>query len=131
MSEPFRGFPDVVRLLVEDLAALAGGQDRTGGQTPDDFTGRLPFVRVMRVGGGSDLVDDRPILDVDVFDSTYSAAIVLAERIRQYLVGPPPPIFALDKVRCEAGPRELPWADSNIRRLSCTYTAVARRIVIA
>lgn len=131
MSAPFRGFPNPVQVLVNNLQTLAGATDRTGNQTPADFTGRLPFIRIIRIGGGSDNLDDRSTVEIDVFDSTYTAAVRLAEQVRQYLVGPPPGPWQLDKVICDAGPRELPWANTDVRRLGATYGVVARRLMIA
>lgn len=119
-------FPDVARVLVEDLETLAG-VGHTGTQTPVDLAGVLPFVRVLRVGGGSDRLNDLPVIDVDVFADTYAAAELLAERIRQRLVGPPPAQPQLDRADCEVGPRELPWGDGQIRRFGATYTLITRR----
>lgn len=128
----FRGFPDVQAVLVGGLEALVGAADRTGTETPADFTGRTPFIRVLRVpgAGGSDHVDDRSSIDIDVFDTTYAAAIRLAEQVRQYLVGPPPPFAVLDKVACDQGPVELPWGGDQIRRINAGYLVIARRVLI-
>lgn len=128
MSSPFRRFPDVQRVLVDDLQTVAG-EGRTGVETPADLQTRLPFIRVLRVGGGSDRVSDRAAVDIDVFASTYTEAEELAERVRQHIVGPPPPIARLDKAVCETGPRELPWGDDDngVRRFGATYLITARR----
>lgn len=119
-------FPDVARILVEDLEVLAGA-GHTGVQTPVDLVAVLPFVRVLRVGGGSGRINDYPTIEVDVFAATYAEAERLAELVRQRLVGPPPAQPLLDRADCETGPHELPWGDGEIRRFGATYTVVARR----
>ncbi len=127
MTAPFLRFPDVQRLLVFELEALAGA-GHTAIQTPPDLTDVLPFVRVLRIGGPSDRLHDFPTIDVDVFAATYTAAELLAEQIRQWLVGPPPPVRELDRVDVDVAPRELPWGDgSTVRRFGATYRAVTRR----
>lgn len=126
MTLPFSRFPDVQRLLVADLAQFG----HTAIETPLDLNDRLPFIRIVRIGGGSGRVSDGPRVEIDVFAGSYLAAEQLAERIRQYLTGPPPgPIF-LDRVDCSIGPRELPWDDDGlVRRWSAEYEAVTRRRV--
>lgn len=126
MTSPFRRYPDVQRLLVDELEGLAGA-GRTGIETPVNLADVLPFVRVMRVGGFSDRLNDRATVDVDVFSSTYTAGELLAERVRQHLVGPPPPVVLLDRVDCEIAPRELPWGDGTVRRWNATYLVTSRR----
>lgn len=100
MTSPLRRFPDVHALLVTALEGLAGGPEHTGIETPANLAEVLPFVRVRRFGGGSDRFYDFPIVDVDVFGSHYAGTEALAERIRQYLVGPPPAVVLLDRVDC-------------------------------
>ncbi len=126
MTSPFRRFPDVQRLLVDELEALAGA-DRTGIETPTNLGDVLPFVRILRIGGFSDRLNDRSTVDVDVFASTYSAGELLAEQIRQHLVGPPPPVTVFDRIDCEIAPRELPWGDGTVRRWNATYAVTSRR----
>lgn len=126
MSPPFLRFLDIQRVLVDGLEVLAGA-GRTGIETPVDLLGAMPFVRVLRVGGPSDRLNDFATVDIDVFAATYTASELLAEQIRQYLVGPPPGLAVLDRVNCDIAPRELPWADNNVRRFNATYGVVSRR----
>ncbi len=126
MTGVFLRFPDVQRVLVADLETLAGA-GHTGVQTPEDFAGLLPFIRVLRAGGGSDRLNDYPSIDVDCFAGTYAAAELLAEQVRQRLVGPPPAQPLFDSAYCQVGPRELPWGDGEIRRFAATYTVTTRR----
>lgn len=126
MTSPFRRFPDVQRLLVDELETLAG-DGRTAIETPTNLADVLPFVRVLRVGGFSDRINDRATVDIDVFAATYGAAELLAERVRQHLVGPPPPVTLFDRIDCEIAPRELPWGDGTVRRWNATYLVTSRR----
>lgn len=126
MTGPFMRFPDVQRVLVADLETVAG-DGHTGIETPEDLASALPFIRIRRSGGGSDRLNDFATVDVDCFAATYTEAEQLAERVRQRVVGPPPPIAVLDRATCEVGPRELPWGDGQIRRFAATYQIAARR----
>ncbi len=127
MPGPTRRFPDVQRLLVVGLEPLVG-VGRTAVETPDDLEDRMPFVRIMRVGGGRDRLNDQPTVDIDVFAATYTAAENLAEQIAEWLIGPPSGIREFDRVTCEVAPRELPWVDDNtVRRWGATYRTVTRR----
>lgn len=119
-------FPDVARVLADDLEALAG-VGHTGGETPVDLLSKLPFVRVLRVGGFSDAFNDHPTVDIDVYAATYTAAELLAERIRQRIVGPPPAVGVLDRARCDVSPFEAPWPDETVRRFNATYSLTTRR----
>ncbi len=127
---PTQRFPDVQRLLVADLEDIVGA-GRAAVQTPDDMEQALPFVRVMRIGGGRTQISDIATVDVDVFAGTYVAAEALAEQIANWLCGPPPGVALFDTVVCEAGPRELPWSDGVlVRRWGATYQVVTRRRLV-
>lgn len=129
---PLRRFPDMQRIIADvlvDAGLLAEG--RTGALTPDNLQDVLPYARVTRIGGGSDLLNDSATVDVDLFASSYADGELLAERIRQLLVGPPPPHAGLDRAECVSGPRELPWDDrAAVRRFGASYLVVARRSVV-
>lgn len=129
VTAPFYRFPDVQRVVVTDLTALVGA-GRAAIETPPNLADLLPFVRVMRVGGFSDTLNDHAVIDIDVFAGTYNTGELLAEQVRQRLVGPPPPAAELDRVEVEVAPRELPWGDGAVRRWGATYRVVARRRLI-
>ncbi len=130
MTTPFLRFPDVQRLLIADLEQLVGA-GHVAIETPATLADWLPFVRIARTGGGSGRVSDGPRFELDVFAGTYLLAERLAEQIRQYLCGPPPGPWLLDRVDCLIGPRELPWDDDGlIRRWGAEYEAVTRRRVL-
>jgi hypothetical protein len=128
MSPP--RFPDVQRRLVNALEAWIGA-GHVGVETPPSFDGLLPFVRVVRVGGPSDRLNDQAAVDIDVFGESYLATEQLAEEIRQWLCGPPPAIAVFDRVGCDTGPRELPWGDGLVRRWGASYSITARRTQVA
>lgn len=124
-------FPDVHAIVLSWLAS-AYPQAKAGTQTPPDFTGLLPYVRVVRRGGANDRLSDFPTVEIDVFDATYEAAEDLAERIRQDLIGPPPAPPRLDNCSCPDGVKERPWGESTqVRRLGATYRMSTRRILAA
>lgn len=126
-----RRFPDVQRVLIAGLETLVG-VGHVGVETPDDLDVRLPFVRVMRIGGPRDRLNDHATVDVDVFAASYTAAETLAETISEWLCGPPPGARELDRVDCDVAPRELPWSDGEtLRRWGATYRAVTRRRLAA
>lgn len=131
MADIERLFPDVQALLVEDLA-LFPGVAGAGIETPADLEEQLPFVRVVRGGGSSDRLNDYPRVDLDVFAGTYAGGVLLARRIQNYLLGPPPPIWQLDRATCETGVHELPWSEDNSgpRRFAMTFTFTARRVPV-
>lgn len=120
-------FPDVQRVLVDALTVFVAA-DRTDIETPEDLQVRLPFVRVVRTGGGRNRLNDLATVEIDVFAGTYAQGEPLAESISQWLCGPPPPISVFDRVVCAVAPRELPWGDVNVRRFGATYQVVARRV---
>lgn len=120
-------FPDVQQVLVDALVSLAGADNRTGIETPPDLADRLPFVRVRRIGGPSDRLADYARVEIDVFADRYATVRDLAEDIRQWLCGPPPPLPQLDRAVCDIGPRELPWGDGLVRRFGAEYELAARR----
>lgn len=126
-----RLFPDVQALLVANLSVFPGVAG-CGVETPSDLDAHLPFVRAMRSGGPAGWLNDYPRVEVDVFASTYAAGELLARRIQDWLIGPPPPIWQLDRSVCEAGVHELPWAEDNPgpRRFGMTFHFTARRVAV-
>ncbi|MGC4886700.1 hypothetical protein [Micromonospora sp. DT227] len=132
MTQPWSRFPDVQAALLLILGSLAGGPGHTGIATPEDLLAAVPFVRVRRLGGNSDLLHDWATVEVDVFDTTYRGGEELAERVRQMLTGAKhragPAV--LDSVTCQVSPTELPWGPG-VRRFSATYRVVSRRYRVA
>lgn len=124
-------FPDPAQVFRDVLVALFGDREQhTGTTTPDDLESRLPFARVVRVGGPTGRTDDYPQLELDVFGARYDVTLLLARRAVDLLTGsgrkPPTPL--LDRVTCEIGPRELLWSSTaGVRRIGTTFEATLRR----
>lgn len=127
-------FPNPERILVADLVVLVGGDPlRVGAVTPPDLQDHVPFVKVQRIGGPSDSVNDFPFVTVEIYAATVAEATDLAEAIRARL--------AADHIRnvhgqidrsvCTSAHTELPWADPNLRRISTTYRCTLRRLTVA
>lgn len=122
-------FPDVERNLVHLLADLVGGLDHAGTETPGNLGDRLPYIRVRRFGGADDGISDAPVMDVDTFAGTRTAAVALAESVRDRLLAAPHHVdgVVLDHVITSTGPREIPWGGEGVRRWAATYRVTARR----
>ena len=128
-------FPDVEVVLMDGLEArfveLEAGD--VGTVTPSNLATRLGqgryFVRVGRVTGLDDRINDYPVVDVDVFGRTRSSARTLAEGIRAWLLGYPLYVgtVTLDRVRTETAPFRAPWKDETVWRFLATYQITTRR----
>lgn len=134
MTQPqiFRRFPDAAKTiakLLEPLVPATAAGARVGTRTPDNLTGRMPFIRVVRDGGPSDMVNDFALLYVDVFGDNLAAVETLSERIRERLTQDRLRLggAVVDSVTCTNAPTELPpWAPG-INRFESRYTVVFRR----
>lgn len=126
MSTPLAAWPDVELALLDLLTPLAANN---GTETPPDFTGLLPFLRVNRFGGTDDRVTDTASVSVDVFAATRRDAQPLAEQVRQLLLAGPHIVdgYVLDHVSTVSAPAEAPWENTSVRRWSATYRVSARR----
>jgi len=123
-----RRFPDVTRLLVTALEVWVPDASHTGPEVPLELQDKLPFIRAYRIGGSRGRLNDSPTVSLDVFADSYSAAEGLAEDIDQWLCGPPPPLWELDRVDVDVAPRRLPWGDERIFRWQAQYSLVTRRV---
>lgn len=122
-------FPDLevaTKLLIADLGT-------TGTTTPADLAGSLPFLRVVRFGGGDDRFTDSARIDIDAFEETRPVARLLAETVRQRLLSYPHVVssdgltIVIDRVDTLTGPQEVPWGNPGLRRFTASYTLSARR----
>lgn len=119
-------FPDVERVVCDLLTGLTTVGTETGIGLQDE----LPFIQVVRIGGGSDRFTDRARVDVRVYATGASEAKQLAETVRQRLLAAPhaTPAGVIDRTICEIGPQLLPPADSeHLRRVIATYRVSMRR----
>jgi hypothetical protein len=133
MTDPIeRDFPNIERLLAGLLAPDFGGDDHVGSETPDDLEARLPFLRVVRIGGARTHQYDYPVVDLDVFDVDEAAGAPRASRLANRLLAKPPPHPSIDVVSCEPAFRELPWGDSeSVRRWGATFFLETRMVRVA
>lgn len=98
------------------------------------LAGRLPFVRVNHWGGDSNRFKTDPVIDIDVFESTYAKASLLARQIEAKLLGYPFRVDSggrsvlVDSVQVLTETTEVEWQqDSTIRRFQGTYQFSIRR----
>ena len=124
---PLGPFPDIELAVCRLILPLESVQ-ATGVVTPEDLAEHLVFARVVRIGGGSALITDAALVDVDVFGATRDAARDAAEDIRQLLIAGMNHSdgVTVDRVDVISGPTERPWSDE-IRRWHTAYRVSARR----
>lgn len=123
-------WPEVESLLVGYLEGLVDNADQVNTETPDDFAGLTPFIRVYRFGGSTDRFTDFADVQLDVFHPLRSVGFPFARRIQSLLIGPPPPVAVFDRVESIVAPREMEWGDEDtMRRWGATYRVVSRRRV--
>jgi hypothetical protein len=115
---------------LEDYAEAVLGEGHAGSVTPANLQDVLPFARWKGVGGPRTQLEDSPRFDLDVWAATAVAAKSSIEALLTPLLDVGPIRAAgvtLDQVLIDAGPRELPWADPNVRRWGATLQVVVRR----
>lgn len=126
-----RGFPDLELALLDHLADLVGGDEHTGNETPDDLQGRLPFLRVTRIGGSDDGLTDSAEVDVEVVAPTRRVAWTLAELVRERLTARPFRVgtVVIDRATTTVSPFQPPAVTAGVRlvRYAASYTVRVRR----
>jgi hypothetical protein len=136
-----RDFPDTVDglkiLLPRWFPELETQDDGTpegifhvGRAFPDDMQAQLPYVRCRDIGGNDDGLTDVPLIDIDVFHSSFRAAKNLAKDIRAKLLGYPHRVEGLliiDRVKTAMRPHDVPWEDDRVFRQYSSYQISARR----
>jgi hypothetical protein len=116
------------------LLAQLAAPDRVGVATPEDLTGRLPFIRVTRSGGPRDRLNDYARVTVDVLHDDYDQGFALAEDVAAFFerrlglrYGP----VVIDRTVVDSAPQEVaPWAPG-IFRFEAGYTVVSRHHRVA
>lgn len=122
------GFPDIEQVICQALEDEFDGlsADTT---TPPDFTGKLPFARVVCHGGGDDGITDTSRLTIDYFHATRADAQPGVEAVRQFLTqrgGFTVNGTVIDIGRTDTKPQDIPWNDANNPRrfvYSCALDA--------
>lgn len=119
-------------------AALSDMCPNIGMETPsdpDDTLSWLPFLRVQRIGGSSDLVTDSPRLVIDALAASKGAASLLARRVQQRLISGPINTTGgnVDVGATTSGPQYVPWSavkpgqPGYVARYTATYSIELRR----
>lgn len=120
---------DAETLLVGWLTAWLEAADAPGTvstETPAGFETRLPWIQVVRIGGGYDGFRlDRPEVDVDAYAADGVAAADLALRIQRALheelartATGGAVVTAVDTI---TGPHQVPHDNPALRRYVATY----------
>ena len=132
-APPLTVYPDVPHAVCDLLAGLANGADI---ETPADLQDQVPWIRVTRTGGQSDLITDTASLVIDVFAAGATEANAIAAKILQRLIRGPfrsdvsfqTAHGQVDKATVSVGPTLLPPTDSdNLRLVTASYNVSMRR----
>lgn len=126
-------FPNIERALIALYANLVVAGSVFRDLPADGVKPHMPAIRVWRTGGGDQYIEDRPVVDIDVFAATYAAGTTLAEQVRQRTIATPYVVtvggdpVVIDHAVTSSAPREIPWGDTGVRRWIASYTLALRR----
>jgi hypothetical protein len=113
-----------------ELETEDDGTFHVGRIFPDDMQSHLPYVRARDIGGNDDGLTDIPLIDIDVFHSSFRAARDLALGIQAHLLGYPHRVgglIVIDRVSTAMRPHDVPWEDDRVFRQYSSYQISARR----
>lgn len=130
-------FPDVEQALMDLLQDLVVEPDDVGVIIPVDLQARVlgdptrHVIRVRVIGGNDSRFIDFSRVDIETFGPDRATTLPLAETIRQRLISKPraTAFGVIDRAETEVRPQEIPYEDSDIRRISATYRLSMRRRV--
>lgn len=117
----------IMALLDRDVPEIA---EKSGTEWPSPLT--YPAVRVERLPGRRDRLNDYPWIDIEVLHEGTAGKLVL-EAIDTALASYPDGVAVGDRfvklelVGVPTPPRRLPWSDDRVRRYAATYQLRARR----
>lgn len=120
------GSVDVELELIGWLQARLGDEVVVRDELDNNLLQELPTVQVQVVGGGDDgLRLDRPLVDIDVYDSTRAGAIALSATIRgllaEQLRGSKTTHAVFGAIDLIARPAQRPYENTGLRRVGATY----------
>lgn len=129
---PFSSVEETVKNLLEArFPQLA--EDGHVRRDFNDVESNLPYANIVKIGGQRTKQEDFPVVDIDIFAATQAETETWAEQIDAFLLGGERRIVVggrvvvVDTVLTNVSPRQLPWADSGVRRFGMTYNLVLRR----
>jgi hypothetical protein len=111
----------VMAFLDRDVPAIAE-KSRTEWPSPLEY----PAVRIERLPGRRNRLNDYPWVDIEVLDEGVNGKLLL-EAIDTALASYPRGVAVGDRfvklelVQVITGPRRLPWSDDRVRRYAATY----------
>ena len=120
-------FPDIEKEAVAAFTLLAP----TGTVTPQGMA--PPFIRVRRIPNllPSDVITDRPMIEVSCYGDTRAEGVALAKSVEEMMLdlwfGGPFGAVSLDLARLVAAGIELPYESQDTRRFVTTYQLALRR----
>lgn len=126
IGRPVADFPDIQRKLAGLLVSLVPSSDHIGSRTPAGTF--WPYLRIARIGGPRDRVTDYASVDLESFDALYDDAmgrLLAALHLLEDNRGDDTAV--LDHVIVRSGPAELPWPNTNVRRIGATVEIDFRR----
>ncbi|MFI6510135.1 hypothetical protein ACIBCT_21225 [Streptosporangium sp. NPDC050855] len=118
---------DIEAVLIAWLEASVDVSAST--ETPSDLDSQLPWVQVVRTGGGYDgFRRDQPTVDVAVFAASGPAAFALASQIQYRLheefASHAPVGAVISRVETSTGPHRVPYDNPGMRRYEASYRFV-------
>lgn len=78
-------FPDSENVIC-DLAEQVLGWGKAFNELPEDISTLLPCAWCFKVGGSTDGITDRPILQVNIIAKTRTEALALSNQIRELVL---------------------------------------------
>lgn len=132
-------FPNAARVMVDAFETWQATlpqrlKFRSGGKTPKNLQEVVPFVRVTRAGGPTDVIQDFPITRVEVWAERLDDAEDIAEEIRVRLSEDflwSPTYGQLDRTEAISLHQEIEDEDNpDLRRVMTTYQSSCRRLPV-
>lgn len=123
---PFAMIERAVKEMVEARHPAAAG--KVGGDLSYSGTGLYVWLGLIPGAGFANQTSGEWSLDLDVFETSYAAAMEAALAIEAALL---PGRFQGTQMNIDivtgGGPAEVPWEDEGVYRVSAVYTFSARR----
>ena len=121
-------FPIIELVVKEILQKEYPGISIGGDLSYVDIAPRI-WVSAVQGAGRNDQINGVWFVDIDVFHTSFSKGMTLANDIEALLLGGAHVTSrgVIDRVRQSSPPTEVPWKDDKYYRVACTYSFEARR----